>query len=100
MATSTLPRSAPERTAPPRGERLASALLPMLPWLVLVLVGAALLAVGALAISGPVSRLTTARAEQVKDALVEAAGKLTAACGGTPSSSAAKRPRKRKTAII
>ena len=51
MATSTLPRTPPARTAPPRGERLATALLPLLPWLVLVLVGAALLAVGALAIS-------------------------------------------------
>jgi len=54
--------------------------------------------VGALAISGPVSRLTTARAEQIKEALVEAANKLTAACGGTPSSDTPKRARKRKNA--
>ncbi|MGY2904142.1 IclR family transcriptional regulator [Bradyrhizobium sp. URHC0002] len=54
--------------------------------------------VGALAISGPVSRLTPARAEQIKDALVEAANKLTAACGGTPSSGTPKRARKRSNA--
>ncbi len=40
--------------------------------------------VGALTISGPVSRLTAARAEEVKEMLVEAAHKLTAACGGAP----------------
>lgn len=40
--------------------------------------------VGALTISGPVSRLTAARAEQVKTVIVEAAHKLTLACGGTP----------------
>lgn len=51
--------------------------------------------VGALAISGPVSRLTAARAEQVKDALVEAARKLTLACGGTAPVTAAKMSRKR-----
>ena len=50
--------------------------------------------VGALAISGPVSRLTAARAEQVKGMLVEAAHKLTAACGGTPRSARGKRARK------
>ena len=32
----------------------------------------------------PVSRLTAARAEQVKGTLAEAAHKLTTACGGTP----------------
>jgi DNA-binding IclR family transcriptional regulator len=51
--------------------------------------------VGALAISGPVSRLTAARAGQIKGALVEAANKLTAACGGSPPSGAGKSPRKR-----
>jgi DNA-binding IclR family transcriptional regulator len=56
--------------------------------------------VGALAISGPVSRLTTARAEQIKDALVEAASKLTAACGGTSSSDTPKRARKRSSAAV
>jgi DNA-binding IclR family transcriptional regulator len=53
--------------------------------------------VGALAISGPVSRLTTARAEQIKGPLAEAATKLTLACGGTPSSSTGKGTRKRST---
>ena len=51
--------------------------------------------VGALSISGPVSRLTTARAEQIKAALVEAASKLTLACGGTPSSGTGKSARRR-----
>ncbi|MCP3381276.1 IclR family transcriptional regulator [Bradyrhizobium sp. CCGUVB4N] len=51
--------------------------------------------VGALAISGPVSRLTSARAEQVKGALVEAATKLTIACGGTVPPALAKSSRKR-----
>jgi len=50
--------------------------------------------VGALAMSGPVSRLTAARAEQVKGALVEAANKLTLACGGTPPTGPRKNPRK------
>jgi DNA-binding IclR family transcriptional regulator len=50
--------------------------------------------VGALAISGPVSRLTAARAEQIKGPLVEAANKLTADCGGTPPSRTGKRARK------
>jgi hypothetical protein len=39
------------RAAAPRGERVALRLLPRLPWLVLMLVSAALLAVGSLAIS-------------------------------------------------
>jgi DNA-binding IclR family transcriptional regulator len=51
--------------------------------------------VGALSISGPVSRLTSARAEQSKDLLVETAHKLTVACGGTPPAGAGKRGRKR-----
>jgi DNA-binding IclR family transcriptional regulator len=51
--------------------------------------------VGALAISGPVSRLTAARAEQAKAPLVEAANKLTLACGGTVASAIAK-PARRK----
>ena len=51
--------------------------------------------VGALAISGPISRLTAARADEVKGMLVEAAHKLTAACGGTPPAAAAKRARRR-----
>lgn len=53
--------------------------------------------VGALAISGPISRLTEARAEQVKVPLVEAAHKLTLACGGTPAD-AVKKPRRRSVA--
>src|SRR4030095_13809189 len=40
--------------------------------------------IGALSISGPVSRLTPARADQLKELLVETAQKLTVACGGTP----------------
>jgi hypothetical protein len=55
--------------------------------------------VGALAISGPVSRLTTARADQIKGALAEAAAKLTLACGGTPSSGTGKGTRKRTSAL-
>jgi len=54
--------------------------------------------VGALAISGPVSRLTAARAEQVKAPLVEAAHNLTMACGGTPAPSTGKNSRKRSAA--
>jgi DNA-binding IclR family transcriptional regulator len=54
--------------------------------------------VGALAISGPVSRLTAGRADEVKAMLVEAAHKLTAACGGTPPAAAAKRGRRRAAA--
>ena len=50
--------------------------------------------VGALSISGPVSRLTAERAEEIKGMLVEAAHKLTAACGGTPPSAVAKRRRR------
>ncbi|WP_439373557.1 IclR family transcriptional regulator [Bradyrhizobium sp. PMVTL-01] len=53
--------------------------------------------VGALAISGPVSRLTAARAEQMKGALVEAATKLTLACGGPPLSGTGKASRKRSS---
>jgi DNA-binding IclR family transcriptional regulator len=56
--------------------------------------------VGALAISGPVSRLTASRAEQVRDALLEAASKLTTACGGRLSPGAAKRSRKRNNATV
>jgi len=48
--------------------------------------------IGALSISGPVSRLTTARAEQFKELLAETGYKLTASCGGT---AAGKRARKR-----
>lgn len=51
--------------------------------------------VGVLAISGPISRLTEARAEQVKGPLVEAAHKLTLACGGTAPSITGRSPRKR-----
>ena len=50
--------------------------------------------IGALSISGPVSRLTSARAEQLKEFLAETAYKLTASCGGTPPA-AGKRTRKR-----
>jgi len=50
--------------------------------------------IGALSISGPVSRLTTARAEQFKELLAETGYKLTASCGGTPPA-AGKRARKR-----
>src|SRR4030095_1862557 len=39
---------------------------------------------GALSISGPVSRLTPALADKFKELLVETAYKLTVACGGTP----------------
>ena len=45
----TRPKSPPEGA--PRGERYGSAMLPRLPWLVLILIAAALLAVGADAIS-------------------------------------------------
>jgi hypothetical protein len=44
-------RPAGARVVAPRGERVAQQLLPRLPWLVLALVAAALLAVGSLAIS-------------------------------------------------
>lgn len=54
--------------------------------------------VGALAISGPVSRLTTARAEQIKGALSDAATRLTLACGGTPFSDVGRGARKRSSA--
>ena len=54
--------------------------------------------VGALSISGPVSRLTAERAKEIKGMLVGAAHKLTAACGGTPPSAAAKRGRRRAAA--
>jgi DNA-binding IclR family transcriptional regulator len=53
---------------------------------------------GALSISGPVSRLTAARAEQVKGILVTTAQKLTAASGGTLPSLTGKRARKRTSA--
>jgi DNA-binding IclR family transcriptional regulator len=55
---------------------------------------------GALAISGPVSRLTTARAEQIKGVLAEAAAKLTLACGGTPFAGPGKAARKRSNAAV
>jgi DNA-binding IclR family transcriptional regulator len=51
--------------------------------------------IGALSISGPVSRLTPAHAEQLKGPLAEMAYKLTAECGGAPPSAATKRGRKR-----
>ena len=51
--------------------------------------------IGALSISGPVSRLTPTRAEQFKEFLAETAYKLTASCGGTPPAAAGKRGRKR-----
>jgi DNA-binding IclR family transcriptional regulator len=51
--------------------------------------------VGAISISGPISRLTPARADQMKGALFEAATKLTLACGGTPSAAIGKGARKR-----
>ena len=51
--------------------------------------------IGALSISGPVSRLTLARAEQIKEFLAETAYKLTASCGGTPPAATGKRARKR-----
>jgi DNA-binding IclR family transcriptional regulator len=51
--------------------------------------------VGALAISGPVSRLTAARAEQVKAPLLEAAHKLTVACGGNTPAGTGKTSRRR-----
>ncbi|HEX2727279.1 MAG TPA: IclR family transcriptional regulator [Beijerinckiaceae bacterium] len=54
--------------------------------------------VGAISISGPVSRLTAARADEVKGVLLEAAHKLTTACGGTPTSRAAKPGPRRTTA--
>ncbi|MGY3239781.1 DNA-binding IclR family transcriptional regulator [Bradyrhizobium sp. USDA 4472] len=50
---------------------------------------------GSLNISGPVSRLTAARAEQLKEHLVEMAHKLSTACGGTPPATTGKRGRKR-----
>eukprot|EP01037_Dinobryon_pediforme_P012515 gene12515-12603_t len=50
---------------------------------------------GALTISGPVSRLTVARAEEVKSLLLEAAQKLTTACGGSPTAVTTKRGPKR-----
>lgn len=52
--------------------------------------------IGALAISGPVSRLTVARAAQVKLPLVEAANGLTIACGGAPVPVSVKTSRGRK----
>ena len=54
--------------------------------------------VGALTISGPISRLTAARADEVKGILLAAAHKLTAACGGTPPSHPAKPGPRRATA--
>ena len=55
---------------------------------------------GALTISGPVSRLTSTHAEAVKGLLAEVAQKLTVACGGSasavPKKRAAKRPAPRR----
>ena len=53
--------------------------------------------VGALTISGPVSRLTAVRAEEVKFLLAEAAHKLTLACGGSPPAVSKQRTGKRPT---
>jgi DNA-binding IclR family transcriptional regulator len=53
--------------------------------------------VGALTVSGPISRLTAARANEIKGMLGEAAHRLTAACGGTPPSGT-KRGRRRSAA--
>lgn len=53
---------------------------------------------GALTISGPVSRLTTAHAEAVKGLLTEAAHKLTLSCGGSPPAAAKPRDAKRSPA--
>ena len=53
--------------------------------------------VGALTISGPVSRLTAAHAEAVKGLLAEAAHKLTLACGGSPPAATKQRTAKRPT---
>ncbi|MDX6568094.1 MAG: hypothetical protein QOH15_672, partial [Gaiellales bacterium] len=51
VAAPPAPRAKGTRPVAPRGERIAREMLPRLPWLVLVLVAAALLAVGSLAIS-------------------------------------------------
>ena len=53
---------------------------------------------GALTISGPVSRLTGTRAEEVKDMLTETAHKLTLACGGSAPTVSKKRVAKQPTA--
>lgn len=55
---------------------------------------------GALTISGPVSRLTAPHAEEVKGLLAEAAQKLTVACGGSPSAVPKKRVAKRPAARV
>lgn len=49
---------------------------------------------GALTISGPVSRLTVAHAEHVKTLLLEAAHKLTTACGGSPQAAPKRGPKR------
>lgn len=54
--------------------------------------------VGALTISGPVSRLTQQRADEVKGVLLGAADKLTLDCGGTARPAPAKRGRKKPQA--
>jgi DNA-binding IclR family transcriptional regulator len=54
---------------------------------------------GALTISGPVSRLTEARAKDVGGLLAEAAEKLTAACGGTVPISGTKSGRRRASTV-
>ena len=54
--------------------------------------------VGALTISGPVSRLTVSRAEEVKPLLMATAHKLTAACGGSTQAVTTKRGPKRPSA--
>ena len=53
--------------------------------------------VGALTISGPVSRLTVAHAEEVKKLLLEAAQKLTTACGGSPQAAPTRGPTRPST---
>jgi DNA-binding IclR family transcriptional regulator len=53
--------------------------------------GAGQALVGALTISGPVSRLTADWAREVGGILLDAAAKLTLACGGTPLASATRR---------
>jgi DNA-binding IclR family transcriptional regulator len=52
-------------------------------------VGQALM--GALMVSGPVSRLTSERAQEIRGMLLDEAAKLTQACGGTPTAPPAKK---------
>jgi hypothetical protein len=46
---------------------------------------------GALIVSGPASRLTAERAQQIRAILLDEAAKLTLACGGTPIAPPAKK---------